>query len=714
MSSKFSVSKRLLLTLIAFAMLTSVLYVSPIASGANGPRMSYVKFLTIKTPDAQVKAMKLGEIDMEPGLIRPGDVDELSAAGKKIVATPGGHYCYITFNLRQYTVDGELAAGDPPSHDKRFLLDVGFRHAIAHLIPKDVLIGTIFKYIVVRVDTVIPPQMAEWSDPNIQIHEFNPGSPFTSSAGDPDAAGVLYGAGYFFQDKGTPNQVDSQDYWSYDAAGNDPLGTIDCLSPSYEEAPTSYTIVKTSVEEMRGIGLNNINHLGMTFTDMLDTKVYPNTFSMFFLCWTGLSADPDNLWAFFNGINDAYQGRNHPGLHEPVIDALTTTIHTSLNKTVVKAAAFECQELLMDPTVSYGLSYIPIYSRNFFDAYSEYIDGLLNVPLTGSNNGWSLLNMRWTTPGGPHGDNGLVEVLGTDVLTLNPLTSNSADEVNVWGNMFDGLIGGNPYTRADATTGMASAFSWAEYDGTPPGLSYCKGQKFSFTLKPGLKWHCGTDFTVEDIIFSFYYLNKYKPALWTDAWDKFVGVEKVDASHVNIYYNRTSLWLKDGVSGYACLLPKHIWNDANRDGIEGDEVTDWQHFNLWAVTHPPVGGSVPKVPGAGTDMTCLCGTGAWVFETLNLAGGWARVQANPNYYMTQADVDTALADMFYWYGNVNKGEETPERVDMQDMTLIGLAWASSTGGARWDLRCDLIPSGFIDAEDLRVSGASFGKKKVYP
>jgi len=366
----------------------------------------------------------------------------------------------------------------------------------------------------------------------------------------------------------------------------------------------------------------------------------------------------------------------------------------------------------MSSDVSYGMSYIPIYSRNYFDAYDADLRGLVNSPFVGSNNGWTLLNMYWNTPAN-HPDNGLVEVVGTDVLTLNPLVSNSADEVNVWGSMFDGLIGTDPYTTNDVETGMASAFSWEAYTGNSP-VGPVEGMVFHFTLKPGIKWHCGVDFTIEDIIFDMDYLAENEPALWTDAWENYVGVNKIDASHCDIYYNRTSLWLKDGLSGYVCLLPKHVWNDANRDGVEGDPITDWQHTNVWALTHPPVGGVVPKVPGTAKDMTCLCGTGPWVFEELNLPGGWSQIRAFPNYYETQAEIEAYMTDLFHWYGNVNTGEEAKEKVDIQDVALEGLAWGSFSGGARWDQRCDLLVDNFIDAEDLRVVGAAYGKQKVYP
>jgi ABC-type transport system substrate-binding protein len=675
-----------------------------------------VKFLTIKSPDAQVNAMKSGLIDKYPGLIRPGDVDELNEDCNEIIATPGGHFSYFVFNLRNYGGD---TYGDPPTYDKRCLANSRFRQAVAYTTPKAILIGTIFKYIVVRVDTLIPPQMGIWHNPSIPIFDFNPGNPFTSNPGDPDACGALKLGGFYFQDRGTPSVVDSADFWSYDAVGDEPLGTIDFLSPSYEEAPTSFQVVNATVEEMHKIGLNNVEHLGVNFTDMLNIYVYPNMFDMFFLCWSGLSNDPDDLWAFFNSFNDLYQGRNHPGLHSATIDELTETIHNSLSLTEIQEAAFECQELLMDPAQSYGLSYIPIYSRNYYDAFRPGLEGILNMPLVGSDNEWTFLNMRWYDDVGPHGDNGFVCPSATDIMSLNPLTSAWADEVElpdggtrgdkeVLSLVFDPLIGTNPYTLEDTSTGMASDYDMNEFEGSTP-VGYVEGMKFTFNLKPNLKWQCGQAFTVDDIKFALDYVAEMQPPLWTNAWQDYVGTEIVDSDTVNVYYNKTSLWLKDTVSRVATLLPKHIWNDANRDGVEGDLVTDWQHFNLWEYDHPPVDGVVPKVPGTTKNMKCLEGTGAWVFEELNIAGGWAQVRANPNYYMTQAEVESALVDMFHWYGDVN----SDGFADETDIDLIGLAWGSYPGHPNWDPRCDLNPDNFIDAEDARICGEAQGKRRTY-
>jgi ABC-type transport system substrate-binding protein len=602
--------------------------------------------------------------------------------------------------------DGELDIQLPTTRDACWTL--GFRHAIAHLVPKDVLIGTIFKYMVVRVDTVVPPAMVRWYNPNVPIHDYNPGSPFWSSPADHDTCGILKAAGYFFQDRGTPNHVDSQDYWSYDSAGKDPIGTIQLASPIAGESPTSWTIVNIIVTEMASIGLNNIAQTALTFPSPLWSEtVYYHIFDMYFGAWT-LSEYPDYLWNLFHSANDRYMGGfNTPGLHDSYIDYLVNIIKGSADETEVRARVYEVQSLLMDPQNPYGLCYIPIYSRNYINAYDRNLQGILNMPGYGSDNYWTWLNMNWSPPAGK---NQFTYILDAFPDTFSPLSSIASEDIACWRYVFDNGMDNNPYTLADIP-GLVTAWS------TEP---YGTGARINFTLREGVKWHCGKLFTAYDAKFSYDYLAKYEPGLWADIWEFYDKCEIVNpptangGGKISIYVTVQSPWLLCNYAKAVGLLPKHIWNDANRDGIEGDEVTDWQHFNLWEYTHPPVDGVVPTewdpITGASFTLSCLCGTGPWEWESFSLTTGICELVANRNYFRTQTQVESDLASMFHWFGDVNSDGV----VDGWDMALMGLAWGTRLGDPKYDQRCDLNRDDYIDAEDLRIVGFAYGKKKWYP
>jgi ABC-type transport system substrate-binding protein len=689
MSSKTSIYKKLSFAWIALIILSAYLFAFPAVKGqTNGPYLDKLEYLVVKSPDSQVAAMKLNDIDMYPGLIRPGDVESLAADGEQILYSPGGHMCYINFNLRNYTDVSPYGAGYPHAYNKRFLLDPWFRLAITYATPKAMIIGQIFKYIVTRIDSTVPPQMPKYHNPAVPKYDYDPGK----------AVQTLLDNGYF--------RIGSAPtwYWAYDAAGTDPLGDITCLSPSYEEAPTSYTIVKTVIDECRAIGLTNMGHLGMSFTTMLSSHVYPHQFDMFFLCWSGLGPDPDHLWGFFNSANDVFQGRNHPGLHDAQIDALTDIVHTSLDDDgEVVPAAMQVQALLADPTKPYGLCYIPIYSRIYYDAYQPDLEGMVVMPLTGSDNGWTYLNARWKPGTGHKGnaaDNRLVYVLGTELGNLNPLASNSADEVTVWSNCYDALMAVDPYTLNDIYW-LATYRNIGAFTGTAGGgLGYVDGMRFQYTIRSGLKWDDGEDFDTSDIKFALDYMAWAKPGLWVTAWEDYVGTNIISPTEVEVYYNLTSLWLKGTVETVACLLPPQVWSG----------VTDWSHFNLWQEEH-----TGHTIPGTTLTMKKLFGISAWYFYKYDPTSMLAELYPNPNYHKSQTEITDALANMFYWFGDVNKDATT----DVSDLVRVGLGWGSTDPQPRYttykdaDIVPAYTPDKTIDIEDARAVGYAFGKRRSY-
>jgi len=683
MSSKTSIYKKLSFAWIALIILSAYLFAFPSVKGqTSGPYLDKLEYLVVKSPDAQVAAMKLNDIDMYPGLIRLGDVESLAADGEQILYSPGGHMCYLNFNLRNYTDVTPYGAGWPHDYGKRFLLDPWFRLAITYATPKAMIIGQIFKYIVTRIDSTVPPQMPKYHNPAVPKFDYDPTK----------AVQTLLDHGYYTDGS----------QWYYDAAHTEPLADITVLSPSYEEAPTSYTIVKTVVDECRAIGLTNMDHLGMSFTTMLQTHVYPHHFDMFFLCWSGLGPDPDHLWGFFNSVNDVTQGRNHPGLHYAQIDALTDIIHTSLDDDgEVVPAAMQVQALLADPTKPYGLCYIPIYSRIYYDSYQPDLEGMVAMPLTGSDNGWTYLNTRWKPGTGHKGvstDNRMVYVLGTELGNLNPLASNSADEVTVWSNCFDALMATDPYTLNDiywlATYRDISAFT-----GTTD-FGYVDCMRFKYTIREGLKWDDGEDFTSADMKFALDYVAAAQPGLWTTAWDQYVGTKTDGDYKIEVYYNLTSLWLKSTVETVACLLPPQVWST----------VADWRTFQPWNVEH-----TGHTIPGTTLTMKKLFGISAWYFHQYNPSSMLAELYPNPNYHKSQTEIANALADMFYWFGDVNKDATT----DVSDLVRVGLGWGSADPQPRYttykdaDIVLAYAPDKTIDIEDARAVGYAFGKRKWY-
>jgi ABC-type transport system substrate-binding protein len=704
--------------------MTVALLMIPAVYAVDGPVMNRWISKVIKSPDAQVKAMKLGDIDMYPGLIRPGDAEELGDWGAKILSTPGFHFCYIGTNIRpwDYDTDGILEAGWPAPYDcagapvagyvaddaekKRCMLDVNFRLAVAHLIPKEEIIGTIFKYIVVRSDTPCSPALG-------RFFQDTPKYPF-----DPDeAVQILLDAGYYTDGSA----------WYYDAGMTDAFGEILVASPTYEEAPTSFTIVKMMTEEMANIGLN-VRHDPQAFPyPLVWNTLFLHQFDMYFLCW-GLTRFPDHFYSFFHSDNDICYGYNTPGVNNAIIDNYADIIKTSLDLTEVITAAKEIQLELID--VSRGnpaaLCYIPIYSRNYFDAYEPDLDGLVNMLGYGSDNSWTARNFYW----GDASPGEIRYVIGTEPYSFNPLWSSASDEIALWGPVFGGLIMTDPYKNDDMAW-EATDWSWGEYvgnapvSGKPVGTVADPGMKISFTIREGVKWHSGRTFDAYDCKFSWDYIYEFEPSRYLDCWNWYVeshvSTAPVGGTHagiVDVYVNTTSLWLVYDYAGTGSRLDSDVWDEVRPGGTVYDghprdfEPSEYDHPNTVTITDPH--------DSSTFTLSCMCGTGEWIWKDYDNVALRSQHVADRNSWVSQAMTDAYLTDMLYWAGDVN----TDAVVDGEDLSIQGTAFGSGPLDPRWDGRADVAPrhayradlhptDNFIDIEDLYITGASIGKHMEY-
>jgi ABC-type transport system substrate-binding protein len=122
-----------------------------------GAKIDHIRYVVIKTPDAQTLAMTRDEIDFLTDLIRPTDIETLNREGKRILSTPGDHFCYCCMNMRpgRSWYFGPQDGGMP---------GLALRHAIAHLIPKSVLIGTLFKYIVTLIHVPMSAALGDFGE----------------------------------------------------------------------------------------------------------------------------------------------------------------------------------------------------------------------------------------------------------------------------------------------------------------------------------------------------------------------------------------------------------------------------------------------------------------------------------------------------------------------------------------------------------------------
>jgi len=93
------------------------------------------------------------------------------------------------------------------------------------------------------------------------------------------------------------------------------------------------------------------------------------------------------------------------------------------------------------------------------------------------------------------------------------------------------------------------------------GLS-ADGTTVTWKLKPGVKWHDGTPFTADDVVFNWEYAANPATAATTIGSYKDIKVEKVDDLTVRLIFNKPMpFWADPFVGTYGMIIPKHLFKD---------------------------------------------------------------------------------------------------------------------------------------------------------
>ncbi len=90
--------------------------------------------------------------------------------------------------------------------------------------------------------------------------------------------------------------------------------------------------------------------------------------------------------------------------------------------------------------------------------------------------------------------------------------------------------------------------------------SYDAGDNsYTFKLQENVKWHDGTEFTAEDVVFTYQYTREF-PSQWVD--NSIVEFAKaLDKHTVKLYLSRPYAPFFQDVAGTQPVLPKHIWQN---------------------------------------------------------------------------------------------------------------------------------------------------------
>lgn len=179
-------------------------------------------------------------------------------------------------------------------------------------------------------------------------------------------------------------------------------------------------------------------------------------------------------------------------------------------------------------------------------------------------------------------DNDTLMYAGENESTINPLLNNHQELPTI---IFSGLMKYDAHGRP--VPDLAESMS-------------VEGTTYTFRLRPGVLWHDGSPFTVEDVLYTYEALTKDKTltSSVTSNYEDIASVTAPDEHTVVFTLSRPNAAMPDNFT--IGILPKHLF--AGRD------------INTAPANYAPVG------------------TGRYRFVSWDAAGGYIVLERNENYY----------------------------------------------------------------------------------
>jgi len=217
------------------------------------------------------------------------------------------------------------------------------------------------------------------------------------------------------------------------------------------------------------------------------------------------------------------------------------------------------------------------------------------------------------------------------------------------------------YSRGPGYVRMSLIFEtlvWKDDPGFVPALAtdweYVEEENaYIFELRDDVTWHDGTNFTAEDVVFTFEY-TKQHPYQWVDS-SLVESAEATDEYTVKLYLSQLYAPFLQDVAGTQPIIPKHIWQN----------VTEPEQF---------------------TDAQAVIGTGPFTLADYSQEHGTYLYKAYEDYYLGKPAVDelkfikinAAMIPSALEQGSVNAGDVPPEitsELEEAGLTIITAPYA---------------------------------------
>jgi len=613
--------------------------------GAGGPVAGPLcnrAYILVKDPDAALGMLLTGELDMM-GLTRK---DQIATAEEK------------GFTIIREVQQG-LYNGMYFQWGRDIISDKAFRTAIAHLLPLDELLATIYGPLAQYAVSVLGPMYGKWHNPNVEDY----------TQYDPELAKHLLDEAGYTINPATGKRIDP-------ATGTD-MRTLDFV---YWPDQVNYkTVSERYMLELQNVGIP-INPIPAPFATGEWFSAWCGLWDIYNMGWSW-GDYPEILYVMWDSVSppDWLNGQRYSN---PEYDAMMDIFHYSLNETAVIEAAWRAQEILAEDVALIPGIYVVAHT-----AVNPAWIGMIEAPF-GSYT--EVQRIR-------HISGDYSKVLRIRISEEPASLVEGYDATAIADTYVDLICHNMPYEYHPFNGPPVPyvAKSWELEPWSDPAQGVSKGTKLTITLNEGIKFHDGFPLTAADYAFSVLYMRDKAVPRGSMICSAVVDAKATSPTVVELYYNRTSLFILDD-QYYALAFPKHIYNDnlalygepagipaGTYEGQVGYGVKDPSTFYGYKVTNP-----------WNSSLTCLIGCGPYIF----LPGGWQpgvffALAANRGYFKSILVTDTNF----------------DFKVDIIDIATAGKAFGTTSASPRWSVTVDINGDKKIDIIDVAIIAKDFGK-----
>ena len=334
----------------------------------DGPFVESTIYSIFGNQEAAILALKKGDVDfmLNPLGLQRGLQQQLEGqTGLANIENPSSGFRYLGFNFTK-----------PPLDNK------AFRQAVAVLIDKEFLTGTVLQGVAIPMYTTVPEGNGFWYNPNVLLL----GKGLSRAERTAKAVELMKGAGFTWEkeprvsDNGTV-EVEGE---GLKMPNGDPMPELEILAPSAGYDPLRSTFAIWIERWLKDMGIPAKAKL-TDFNVIVEQTRNPENFDMWILGW-GLSTFPDYLEAFFHSRHFGGDGHNRGGYSNEEFDALAEALLVETDLNAARDQVFKMQEFLAE-----DLPYVVLFTTPILETYRDdrlafpFTDNLGGLQRTGGS-----------------------------------------------------------------------------------------------------------------------------------------------------------------------------------------------------------------------------------------------------------------------------------------------------------------------------------------